>query len=315
MTPPMIRIRFEGDNTAPTRTYNAREWHFRHNSNEFSTLPILGMLIAKNGLKINQQGDRRTKTFSISLASNWGLDEEQFSDTVFARASNMYCVRLVFNVERILKNPESASCRAYQRLVNDAIFHSDHLPRFPNLPVPKHYGMWSSNTGDWAGTIVFSITQYCGISWHELYYTRYNTLANRLSVARAYEQLHHFGIEHGDFKYVSRCRHAIIDLYAPGLTAEDMLNGKAPCYIVGFGESSADHQFDSMPYEKESGCREIHTVVYHMDFVAKPVQSSNMAEALKWLAQYSKDHPELTNAQILAIQREKFFPEYPPLFS
>jgi hypothetical protein len=45
--------------------------------------------------------------------------------------------------------------------------------------VPVHYGVWLMNTGDWAGKVLFSIAQYCGVAWHGLRFTKFNTEANR----------------------------------------------------------------------------------------------------------------------------------------
>jgi hypothetical protein len=179
--------------------------------------------------------------------------------------------------------------------VKDAKFHSTYLAYAEGLMVPIHYGMWQMDTGDWASKILFSITQWCGISWNELSHTRMNTEANRyesspslycislihpysILVGRTFEALHDHGVQWGNLADFEDFRHAIIDVNAPGLSREDLLNGKAPCYIVGFSEAYATHYCmrklpilplgSYVPLE-EVCCDEIASVLILLDFMEK----------------------------------------------
>ncbi|KAK7019503.1 hypothetical protein R3P38DRAFT_2973816 [Favolaschia claudopus] len=277
---------------------------------------------AKNSFAMNGAGDRRSQQFPFTFAKTWGLHENSYRDVVYARASKKYCLRFIFNVEQTLHSAKTDPFKAYVRLVKDAIFHSDHLEG-KGLPVPVHYGIWAMNTGDLGGVVLFSLTQYCGVSWNELHFTKFNTEANRLviSIGRAYEALHDAGIEHGDFMERNEFRHAFIDLYAPGLMKEDALNGKAPFYVVGFSEASANNAcrrrhpvlpLDSYP-TKDVSCPELRGIMFLLEFPKPPAEASILAQALEWHAEYSKRHPKVENRYVLAAQRKRFYPQFPPL--
>ncbi|KAK7038230.1 hypothetical protein R3P38DRAFT_2905120, partial [Favolaschia claudopus] len=227
---------------------------------------------------------------------------------------------MIFNAERSLHNPDPA--KTYDRLMKDAMFHSDHLEGVQGLPVPKHYGMWIMNTDDWAGVVVFSLTQFCGIAWNELKCTRFNTEANRISVGRAYEKLHDFGFEHGVFTTSGAFRHVLIDMYAPGLTEQDALNGKAPCYIVGFSEASANHHcrrtLPVLPYDAGSlrpnmCCDEITTVLYGLNLKAPVADKSVLLQALEWY--HKNSHKFSSNWEALVQQRKLFYRKYAPVYA
>ncbi|KAK7038222.1 hypothetical protein R3P38DRAFT_2905094 [Favolaschia claudopus] len=316
-----VWVRFEGIE----RDFVAKQWPIPDHSNSFTPPPVDAHALfipAKNSFAMNGAGDRRSQQFPFSFAKTWGLHENSYRDVVYARASKKYCLRFIFNVEQTLRSAKTDPFKAYVRLVKDAIFHSDHLEG-KGLPVPVHYGIWAMNTGDLGGVVLFSLTQYCGVSWNELHFTKFNTEANRLviSIGRAYEALHDAGIEHGDFMERNEFRHAFIDLYAPGLTKEDALNGKAPFYVVGFSEASANHAcrrqhpvlpLDSYP-TKEVSCPELRGIMFLLEFPKTPAEASILAQALEWHAEYSKRHPKVENRYVLVAQRKRFYPQFPPL--
>ncbi|KAK7038223.1 hypothetical protein R3P38DRAFT_3262682 [Favolaschia claudopus] len=316
-----VWVRFEGVG----RDFVAKQWPIPNHSNSFTPPPPDARALyvaAKKSFAINRPGDRRPLQLPFSYAKTWGLDEDAYTDVVFARASKKYCLRFIFNVEHTLKSMEFDTFKTYVRLVKDAKFHSDYLEGRKGLPVPVHYGIWVMNTGDWGGTVMFSLTQYCGISWNELRSTKFNTEANRINVGRAYEKLHDVGIVHGDFKSTREFRHAIVDLFAPGLTEKDALNGKAPCYLVGFSEASANHSctprlpilpLDSCPSLHEVGCAELCSVFFLLDFAKPPLENSLMSRALEWHTEYSKRYPQVENRYVLAAQRKRFYPQFLPL--
>ncbi|KAK7038225.1 hypothetical protein R3P38DRAFT_3182324 [Favolaschia claudopus] len=311
-------VRFEGLG----RDFVAKPWPIPNHSNSFTPPPVDAQALyiaAKRSFALNGAGDRRVRQIPFKYAKTWGLSDDVYGDVVFARASNKYCMRFVFNLEHAFKGRDTDPYKAYVRLVKDAKFHSDHLEGVEELPVPVHYGLWAMNTGDWAGTVLFSLTQYCGISWNELCDTRFNTEANRISVGRAYEKLHDAGIVHG-FTTPSSFRHAIVDMYAPGLTEKDALNGKAPVYIVGFSDASMSHQcgrklpvlpLDSCTSRNVFGCVELQKILVFLDFIEPPLENSIMSRALKWYADNSKNFPN--NSEALAAQRKLFYSKYPSL--
>ncbi|KAK7038226.1 hypothetical protein R3P38DRAFT_3182325 [Favolaschia claudopus] len=316
---PIIRINFE----SLRYIFKAKKWPIPDHSTVFSPLPIQTLLIpAKKCLLMNEpEGDRRPRPFALDDARIWGLEEEGPQEVVFARASNKYCLRMIFNAQRTLENLESNPANAYDRLMKDAVFHSDHLEGVQGLPVPKHYGMWIMNTGDWAGMVLFSLTQFCGVAWNELQYTKFNTLANRISVARTYEKLHDFGFQHGAVKSLGAFRHVLVDLFAPGLTEQDALNGKAPCYIVGFAEASANHQcrrtlpvlpYDACPLRPDVCCDEITSVLFGLDtdMMLPFTDKSVLLQALEWYRKNS--HRFSSNWEALVEQRKLFYRKYPP---
>ncbi|KAJ7627546.1 hypothetical protein DFH06DRAFT_962775, partial [Mycena polygramma] len=190
--------------------------------------------------------------------------------------NSRFCLRLILNAERFINSPNDERRRAFDRLVRDAEFHSTHLVTSERYIVPVHYGIWLMDTGDWAGKVFFSITQWCGVSWHNLARTTMDTEANRyeplftvvsspILVARTFEALHDSGFQHGDITDPASFRHAILDLDAPGLSKADLLNGKARCYIVGFSKAQAKHRCNrklpilpissTLPFS-QAGCEE-----------------------------------------------------------
>ncbi|KAJ7100148.1 hypothetical protein B0H15DRAFT_927685 [Mycena belliarum] len=232
---------------------------------------------------------------------------------------------MILNAERSTADASSSSFQVCEKLVKDAEFHSNYLCNLEGVYVPLHYGMWIMDTGDWAGKVVFSLTQWCGSSWNELQHTTLNTEANRILVGRSYEALHDFGIHCGGLDRVHDFRHVLLDLSAPGLTRAQRLNGEAPCYIVDFSEARADHDckrtvpvlpLGSILSWDVVGCREITDALFLLKFMPliKPSPSAKQVlEAVAWHSEYSKRHPDQPGWQVLAAQRAKLYPDMPPV--
>ncbi|KAJ7133639.1 hypothetical protein C8R44DRAFT_977712 [Mycena epipterygia] len=183
--------------------------------------------------------------------------------------------------------------------------------------------MWIMDTGEWAGKVLFSITQWCGMSWHELSRTKMNTEANRILVGSAFEALHDYGVDHGGLDYWSDFRHAIIDVHAPGLSSANLLNGKTPCYIVGFSKARANHEcrrklpilpLGSFLLAKEVGCAEIAGALILLEFMENSDKITPVSEALQWHAKYSELHPDIQNAHVLMAQRERLYKGMPQVY-
>ncbi|KAJ7244987.1 hypothetical protein B0H12DRAFT_793525 [Mycena haematopus] len=155
---------------------------------------------------------------------------------IFARAqapTSEFCLRFILNADKFIGRKNSKRSRTLARLMKDARFHSAHLEEIEGLYVPIHYGMWLMDTGDLAGKVLFSIPQWCGISWHELSHTAMRTEANRILVGRTFEALHDSGVDFGGLSGFDIFRHAIIDVTVPGLTRADLLNASF-CRSVSF---------------------------------------------------------------------------------
>ncbi|KAJ7643786.1 hypothetical protein FB45DRAFT_896057 [Roridomyces roridus] len=276
-TPDCVRLRFEGAG----RTYSIEKWPIPGFDEEFTLPPGTRLLIPKSGgLFTNQQVDRRSRDVDLDEVESWGLNDEEH--VIYARASRHYCIRFIFNAERVLMNAKSQSLPAYKKLVRDAKFHSAHLQnsKIRGFLVPEHYGMWITNTGKWAGKVIMSITQYCGMHWNELQYLKMGTQANRELVGRAFEKLHDCGFNHGKIITDRDFRHAVIDVFEPGLTAEELKNGQARCYIVDFSEATADHKcarrLPVLPldgYTAQFGCDELKHITLALEFFDRPIRT------------------------------------------
>ncbi|KAJ7503022.1 hypothetical protein B0H11DRAFT_2274424 [Mycena galericulata] len=162
-----IQISFEG----LTRTFTARPWGVSNPHDLFTPLPTDTIVLPQTrSLLINRPGDRVPTVVTLELAKQWGL-EESHSSLVYGQAQSV-----------ATKDRASMTFETYARLVRDAKIHSMHLVEIEGVFVPRHYGMWVMNTGDWAGKVLFSITQWCGKPWNELSRTDMNTEANRLPI-------------------------------------------------------------------------------------------------------------------------------------
>ncbi|KAJ7146231.1 hypothetical protein C8R44DRAFT_10072 [Mycena epipterygia] len=314
-----IRIQFEG----LKGSYTARKWRIPtidYDSDDappFEPIPAdsTSLLVTSNkSLYLNRRGDGRPCPVSLENARKWGFNDKESTKLIYARAKSStkrFCLRFVFNAQQSTCDRRTNTFRAYHRLVKDAKFHATHLIPIEGLLVPFHYGMWLMDTGEWAGKVLFSITQWCGMPWSELSHTKLNTEANRYAfpsssslklaqlvsvyrvlVGRAFEALHDHGVDHGGLRHLHDFRHVIIDVHAPNLSRADLLDGKAPCYIVGFSEALADHEcarklplvpLSAYVEEEEVGCAEIADVILLLDFINKSYNTTPPSEALPGL--------------------------------
>ncbi|KAJ7080538.1 hypothetical protein C8R44DRAFT_754297 [Mycena epipterygia] len=321
-----LRIRFEG----LTPDYTAKQWRIPeldYITEPFEPIPAdaTSILVPRaRSVFVNRPGDRRRQDISFEEAKAWGFDHQDDTDLIYAQAkstSTRFCLRLLLNAELSTRDTRSNTFQTYARLVKDAKFHAAHLINVEGLLVPFHYGMWIMDTGDWAGKVLFSITQWCGMSWHELSRTKMNTEANRILVGRTFEAVHDYGVDHGGLGYASDFRHVILD--AHGLSRADALNGKARCYIVGFSEALANHKctrklpilpLDTFLHEKDVGCDEITDVLILIKFMKSAHITTPASKALEWHAKYSEIHPDIQNVHVLMAQRARLYGEMPPVY-
>ncbi|KAJ7464827.1 hypothetical protein B0H11DRAFT_2051554 [Mycena galericulata] len=320
-----VEISFEG----LSQKYTATNWSLPKHEEPFEPL-LTDVISVPHSLLINRGGDRIPKKVTFEQARRWGYEEGHCA-VIYAQAqsvdgSTKFCLRFILNTEESTRDRQSMTFQSYVRLLKDAKFHSRHLVKAEGVFVPRHYGIWLMDTGDWAGKVVCSITQWCGNPWNELSRTDMNTQKNRILVGRTLEILHDFHVTHGGVVYPPDFRHVILDVEAPGLSREDLLNGKAPCYIVDFSEARARHAcarrlpvlpLDAYVYAQEMGCAELAKVTYRLGFMKQTRRLAPECEtykALEWYSQYSKRFPHLKRSDLRLAQRAKLYADMPRLY-
>ncbi|KAJ6485864.1 hypothetical protein C8R45DRAFT_930923 [Mycena sanguinolenta] len=318
---PTIQMLFKGVRCT------AQSWNIPGNDHySFAPLPANATALAvaeTRSLFVNREYDGRLEELTLDEARSWGCDDQNEAGIVFAytlSTTSRFCLRLVLNVDEVIRNKRSKKYRTLCRLVQDAKFHSTHLAAAAVVPI--HYGMWLMETDDCAGKVLFSLTQWCGVSWHELSHTKLNTKANRVLVGRTLEALHDW-VQWGNLRNPKDFRHVTIDIHAPGLSRDDLLSGNAPCYIVGFSDARANHRcmrkLPILPLGayvplKAVGCDEIGAALILLDFMDASYAPVPVSKALEWHAKYSDLHPDADNLDVIQAQRAKLYPNIPPLF-
>ncbi|KAJ6504662.1 hypothetical protein C8R47DRAFT_1103103 [Mycena vitilis] len=317
-----LLIRFVGR----PHQYTAVPWTTATHGHPFRPIPdATSLVVPVNRLFVNGQGGRRPETLTLEEARTWRYSDND-TEMIYAQAlaaTSRLCVRLVFYADKVIRDTSSNNFRALNRLVEDAKFHSSHLSRAEGRVVPIHYGMWAIDTGDWAGKILFSLTQWGGIPWTELLYS-INTEENRILIGRTFESLHDYGVVHGNPHNIADLRHVLIDVNAPGLTTDDLLAGKAPCYVVGFSEALARHRckrtlpiipLGSYIPKTSVRCKEVGSILLLLDFMMPDnLDVPTASQALEWHDKYSKMYPDQSNMAVLMAQRACLYPNVPPVY-
>ncbi|KAF7292737.1 hypothetical protein MIND_01172000 [Mycena indigotica] len=287
----------------------------------------------------NYAGDRRV-SIPLDNARRWGLVEDQRVQIAQATTSDeqRFCLRFIFNAEKVApKHDPTRNRRFIQALINDTAFHVKHLQTVEGLLVPRNYGMWKMHTGNWAGTVLFSLTQWCGTPWQSLVGTRLDTRANRLLIARTCEALHDLGVKiNGVMGNAVDLCHIILDLDDPNLTEEMAEAGQARCYVVDFSRATQHKCKRSLPLvplgngafkllmqtlELNFGCRELKNLAYLLELMpiaglqyAFEPPETPIKEAIKWHDDYFAAHPSYSNAAVLVAQRVTLFPNALPVY-
>ncbi|KAJ7650257.1 hypothetical protein FB45DRAFT_1050317 [Roridomyces roridus] len=318
-----IRIRFEG--SSRNYTFTAREWAIPDHDGPFHALPpeATHFLIQRDkSLFTNGPGCRLREEVELDTARRWGYSDEE--SVIFARASSSrgYCMRFIFNATHVLRHTLSQPYQAYLRLSADAEFHSLHLDVLEGRIAPRHYGMWVMETGEWAGKVLLSITDYCGVSWNDLELSKLSNEANRQRIGRALEMMHDLNINHGDLG--SDMRHVLLDIHGPDLSPGDLSAGRVNCYITDFS-SATTHKctrklpvlpLDAWALARQVGCREIHQVLHHLQFMpsAKAHEASLVTRALEWYEKYTEEYPNEHSVDVRIAQRAQLFSQYGQIY-
>nr|GAT52242.1 predicted protein [Mycena chlorophos] len=274
----------------------------------------------------NSFGDSRRQQLPLSSAREWGL--EDMARICYAKAvaedGSRFCLRFIFNATVAVEDHYSNNALHYVRLLKDAEFHSRHLQSAAGLFTPLHYGMWMMKTEGWAGVVLFSLTQWCGLSWSSLLGSRLDTMENRVLIGRTFELLHDAGIEFdGRFGVPTQLRHVLLDVEDAAVRPEAVAKGGARCYIVGLGDVAATHRCKRrmpilpigprVPW-RSCGCEELDGVRCLLDFSEAPKGPTSVDEMIQWHDSYSERHPEYPNSTVLIAQRHRFFPEYKAVY-
>jgi hypothetical protein len=131
--------------------FTARRKRIPGYQGRFCALPpdTTSFFVPDRCLFINRPGDRVCQEIDFDDAKPWGLDDEHFTELIFARASNNFCLRLVCNTEQIVTSSiESETYQTFARLVEDAKFYADHLEDVEGLFVPiMACGLWTRAAG------------------------------------------------------------------------------------------------------------------------------------------------------------------------
>ncbi|KAJ7439233.1 hypothetical protein FB451DRAFT_1415871 [Mycena latifolia] len=307
-----IQVHFQG----LSKTYVAKRWRIpkhEHDSFEHPCPNPYDCCAARTSFI--REPPRRQET----PRSTWGIDEEYDPNLIYATAkspdaSKRFCLRLVLNAEKTTRDTRSKTFLALSRLMKDA----NSTPPILTMP-PDGLCRFTTGCGVWTRAIGLgrSFSALPRDAWSELSYTKMNTEANRILVGRTFEALHDYGVEHGGLKSTAPFRHAIIDVHAPGVSREDVLNGKAPCYIVGFSEARARHRcmrkvplspLDAFLWDADVGCHEITDAFILLKFPESTKTSR------QWHDTYSRRYPDLDNWEVLTAQRARLYPEMPPVY-
>ncbi|KAF7301172.1 hypothetical protein MIND_00681700 [Mycena indigotica] len=289
----------------------------------FSALPEVAQIlrVPAKAFYANGPGDGERKRAFLSNAPIWGL--EDMATIYYAKGiavdGTRFCLRFIFNASQAIRDPESNNYQIYSRLLQDAKFSSQDLSSSAGVLTPIHFGLWLMKTEDWAGNVIFSLTQWCGISWKSLMRTKYNTLQNRALVGRTFEAFHDMG-----FKLVKsdsfdswHLQQILLDIEDPHLTENARLNGNARCFIAGFSdavEHCCKRKVPVLPIgcllpRNTFGCEELRSLSLHLGFTKTPTDPPDFAlKAVEWYECYRQQHTNYASSSLLMAQRKRMFP-------
>ncbi|KAF7292739.1 hypothetical protein MIND_01172200 [Mycena indigotica] len=325
----------------PFRVFSARMWRIPGVRGPFSPLPPAAhtLSIASDSIFINSYSGNNRISIPLADARRWGLREDKRVQFARATAPNgqRFCLRFIFHADTVMQEGDPTwNQRFIQALVDDAKFHIKHLQTVAGLLVPQNYGMWVMETGDWAGTVLFSLTQWCGTPWKSLLRTELNTKANNLLIGRVCEMLHDLGVKiTGRMGSSEDLCHIILDVEDPAVTKEMAKNGEARCYIVDFSHArrhNCKRRLPLVPLGRDAfrllmqtptfsfGCPELENIAHLLDFTPRGLQypseppETPIGEAMKWRDDYLAAHPSYSNAAVLVAQRVALFPNALPVY-
>ncbi|KAF7292738.1 hypothetical protein MIND_01172100 [Mycena indigotica] len=334
-----IELRFEGSQTS---TFSARMWRIPGVDGPFTALHTTehAFTIAPNSVFINNYAGYHRTVMKLDEAKRWGLVEDSRLVFARARASNgqLFCLRFIFHADRVArKGDPTRNQRFIRALIDDAKFYLENLQTVAGVLVPQNYGMWVMDTGDWAGKVLFSLTEWCGIPWKTLIGTKLDTRANRQLVARTLEMFHDLGVKINGKRHLGSDEdftHILLDIDDPHPTSEMAASGQARCFIADFAHAKRHKCRRTLPLVSLGNdafnllvsslrlnmcCRELENAAFLLGLMpARPYKTdppeTPIEEAIKWHADYSAAHPSYPNSVVLIAQRAALFPSSLPLY-
>ncbi|KAF7314509.1 hypothetical protein MKEN_00923900 [Mycena kentingensis (nom. inval.)] len=330
-----IRVAFD-DIQPASEPFVAQFWSVPGIPDRFAGFPnnTNTLRIPQNSLFSNYGArEAARKVMPLKTAREWGINYPE--DRVFyakaqAEDGSCYCLRFIFNADRVAVDPHHPKHENCVNMVQDARFYVEHGKIGASLFIPMHFGLWLMETDDFAGVVIVSVTQWCGTPFKTIMNTEYDTLANRILVGRTLEIMHDAGLElngyMGDYKHLTNI---LIDLDDPCLSKDDKMNGRARCYIAdlsGARTHTCERQLPILPFASHLsstafGCREIGNAAFLLGFLpskgwdAEPyVRDVVATKAVNWYNAYYDNHESYANWAVLAAQRTKLFPNLPPVY-
>ncbi|KAF7298786.1 hypothetical protein MIND_00826200 [Mycena indigotica] len=294
----------------------------------FQTMPsnVDEISIQPGALYRNRLGDGRRCHTTLDRVRQWGRDHDEF-EPIYAEARSTdgnihFYLRLLPNAQHATQDRSLQSFAMYEKAVCDAEFHANHLRAIRGHIIPRHYGMWFMDTGSWAGLVLFTIVQWCGVPYRDLIRQKEDSEELRILVGRTYEQLHDYGVVHAPGGDPTR------DPFAKVMfdVANRKSNGGLRCYVIDFSEAQAGHycqrKLPILPLgtfipSRQVGCREVGGLLCLLDFsnyAERDDTETPAQEALEWHTQYHNHHPGVDNALALVAQRAKMYAPWPEVY-
>ncbi|KAF7299636.1 hypothetical protein HMN09_00969000 [Mycena chlorophos] len=326
--PKSIEIHFDGIEPPYSQHFTAKSWRIPTVDGPFTRLPSEAktLRVSRRSVYMNHYSSGERGELSLSEAREWGLSEE--TRIVYAKAvavdGRAFCLRFILNAQVATRDSSSRTSQFYSNLVQDAKFYTQHLRFAAGLIVPIHFGMWLMDTGEWAGKVLVSITQWCGTSWRSLMDTKYDTLENRLHIGQFFEILHDLGIElNGGMSNKEDFANIMLDFDDPLATEKVRLSGRARCYVVGFAHANIHRCERKLPLlplgsvirRHIFGCPELAAVSLFLGFAKSSARSDlTVADISRWHDDYAAKHGDYCNATVLMAQRLALFPQEPRVY-
>ncbi|KAF7314499.1 hypothetical protein MKEN_00922900 [Mycena kentingensis (nom. inval.)] len=335
-----IEVSFTGH---PAQNFAAKRWSTPEIQGPFSALPAENnsLTIPNDGLFVNSIGPDVRRVLSLREFREWGITDEDEKRIVYARAQagdgTTFCLRFILNARRAAhkRSPN------YVRLLKDADNYVKFGRAAAGIILPVCYGMWVMETGDFAGTVLFIMSQWCGETWKSLMGTQYDTEANRVLIGRTLEVLHDVGLAFDGIVGSNKdFTHILLDIHAPNIPITSKADGNARCFIAGLSnlvQHQCQRRLPVLPLgahipSQEFGCRELRNCAVLLGFLLNTLPPANpiipkpayllvperqafAKSAIAWLTSYPIEDRPVPPIVLRMAQRQLHFPTYPPLYT
>ncbi|KIY70426.1 hypothetical protein CYLTODRAFT_419781 [Cylindrobasidium torrendii FP15055 ss-10] len=170
--------------------------------------------------------------------------------------TKQFCVKMMSdwpNALRTYYKGKGGSCP----LNDDAALYAQHLRRRAKIIpfIPKQYGVWVAATHEFAGRVLFSVSDWAGDAFVNLRNTWADTPDVRALIAHHMEVLHDQGIIHNGLESIPLLHHVLLDLTGFSKANPPTKDRLPPCSIVDFSKASAKHACArTLPFVKLDVC-------------------------------------------------------------